>query len=336
MIKEAIAKLLERQDLSVQEAANVMNAIMSGETTDAQIAGFLIALRTKGETAKEIAGCARAMREKVTRIRSDAEVLLDTCGTGGDRKGTFNISTAAALVAAGAGARVAKHGNRGVSSSSGSADVLKELGVNIETDPERISQCLSKTGIAFLYAPLLHGAMKYAIGPRRELGVRTVFNILGPLTNPAGARRQILGVYSETLVDLVANALLELGSERALVVHGHDGLDEITTCDRTSVSELRDGQLRRYTIEPEDLGAERARHEDLTVKDAKESADRIRAVLKGEEGPCRDIVLVNAAGALYVAGLASDMRDGLGKAAEAITSGRASRVLETLVEETNR
>jgi len=336
MIKEAIAKLLGGEDLSLQEATDVMNAIMSGETTDAQIAGFLVALRTKGETPDEIAGCAQAMRNKVTRIRSEADVLVDTCGTGGDRKGTFNISTAAALVATGAGARVAKHGNRAVSSSSGSADVLKELGVKIDTDPERMSQCLSKVGIAFLYAPLLHGAMKYAIGPRRELAVRTVFNILGPLTNPAGARRQILGVYSEGLVELVAKALMELGSQRALVVHGHDGLDEITTCDTTTVSELRDGKLSRYALDPKDLGVERAKHQDLAVKDAKESAQVVKAVLAGREGPCRDIVLVNAAGALYVAGIGSDLPDALLKAAEAIDTGNASRVLEALIEETNR
>ncbi|MFH0964685.1 MAG: anthranilate phosphoribosyltransferase [Planctomycetota bacterium] len=335
-ISEAIGKALEGADLTSAEAADVMGAIMSGAATDAQIAGFLIALRAKGETAEEIAGCARAMRAKATRIAAGIENLIDTCGTGGDKRGTFNISTAAALVATAAGARVAKHGNRGVSSASGSADVIKALGVKIDLAPARMAECLQNVGIAFLFAPLLHEAMKYAIGPRRELGVRTIFNVLGPLTNPAGARRQILGVYSDSLVELVARALLDLGSERALVVRGEDGLDEMTTCGRTTVCELCDGRTRRYTLDATDLGLPRARHEHQAAKDVSDSADAVKEVLRGTKGPRRDIVALNAAGALWAAGIASDLADGLARAQAAVDSGKVLRVLEALVAETNR
>ena len=336
MIKEVIAALLDGQDLAREQAADTMREIMSGGATDAQIAGFLIALRVKGETAHELAGCVEVMREKVTRIPAKAEHLVDTCGTGGDRSGTFNISTATALVAAGAGATVAKHGNRSVSSHSGSADVMKELGVNIDISPERVARCLEKVGMAFLFAPLLHAAMKYAIGPRRELGVRTIFNILGPLTNPAGARRQLIGVYSADLAELVAKALLELGAERALVVYGRDGLDEITTSDRTAVWEVSEGKLKAYDLDPLDLGVPRTTHEELVAKDAADSAAMIGKVLAGERGPCRDAVVLNSAGALYASDIAVGFEDGMAKAAESIDTGRASRVLERLVEETNR
>ena len=336
MIKEVISQLIDGEDLPKAEAAAAMQAIMSGQATDAQIAGFLVALRLKGETPDEVAGCAEVMREKVTRIPTKATDVIDTCGTGGDRSGTFNISTASALVACGAAAKVAKHGNRGVSSASGSADVMKALGVNIDLAPDRLGDCLDQVGIAFLFAPLLHAAMKYAIGPRRELGVRTVFNILGPLTNPAGARRQLLGVYSAELVALVGSALRELGAERALVVHGLDGLDEITTCDRTVVCEVEGATLREYELHPSDLGFETATHDALVAKDVGESASIIRRVLAGETGPCRDIVVLNAAGALYASGAARDLAQGVELAAESIDAGKAAVVLERLREYTNR
>lgn len=336
MITDTIAVLLEGTDLSMSQAADTMREIMSGETTDAQIAGFLIALRLKGETAQEIAGCARIMREKATPIRTEASNVIDTCGTGGDRSGTFNISTAAALVAAAAGATVAKHGNRSVSSSSGSADVMKTLGVNIELSPERVGQCLDSVGIAFLFAPKLHAAMKYAIGPRRELGVRTIFNILGPLTNPAGARRQLMGVYSPELVELVGGALRDLGTEKALVVHGRDGLDEISTCDITTVCEVTGDAVKMYDLDASELGLPRATHDALAAGGAEESAAIVKSVLAGQQGPPRDIVALNAAAALDTSGIASDLADGVAKACDAIDSGKAADVLAKLVEETHR
>ena len=336
MIKETIAALLEGTDLSMSHAADVMREIMSGETTDAQIAGFLIALRLKGETAQEIAGCAQVMREKATPVETKASNVIDTCGTGGDRSGTFNISTASALVAAAAGATVAKHGNRSVSSSSGSADVMKALGVRIELPPERLGDCLDSVGIAFLFAPKLHAAMKYAIGPRRELGVRTIFNILGPLTNPAGARRQLMGVYAPELVELVGGALRDLGADKALVVHGRDGLDEISTCEVTAVCEVTGDAVKTYDLDAADLGLPRASHDALVAGDADESAAIITSVLAGDAGPPRDIVALNAAAALYASGVASDLADGLAKAFGAIDTGKASDVLAKLVEETNR
>jgi len=336
MIKETIGALLEGTDLSMPQAADTMREIMSGETTDAQIAGFLIALRQKGETAEEIAGCAQVMREKATHVATKASNIIDTCGTGGDRSGTFNISTASALVAAAAGAAVAKHGNRSVSSSSGSADVMKALGVNIELPPERLGECLDNVGIAFLFAPKLHAAMKYAIGPRRELGVRTIFNILGPLTNPAGARRQLMGVYAPELVPLVGGALRDLGAEKALVVYGRDGLDEISTCDVTAVCEVTAGAVKTYDLDASDLGLPRATHDALAAGDADASAAIVRSVLAGEKGPARDIVALNAAAALYASGIASGLPDGLAKACGAIDAGKASNILARLVEETNR
>ena len=336
MIKQAISTVIDGTDLSKDEAVETMREIMSGNATDAQIAGFLVALRLKGETPDEVAGCAEVMREKATRINTRAANVIDTCGTGGDRSGTFNISTAAALVATGAGARVAKHGNRSVSSASGSADVMKALGVKIELPPERLGECLDNVGIAFLFAPLLHAAMKFAIGPRRELGVRTIFNILGPLTNPAGAQRQLMGVYSEDLVALVGSALRDLGTHKALVVHGHDGLDEMTTCDRTVLCEVSPGGIETYELDATDLGIARGTHEALTAQDAAESADIIRDVLSGQKGPRRDIVLLNSAGALYVSDIARDLKDGIARAADSIDTGKASDVLKRLVEETNR
>jgi anthranilate phosphoribosyltransferase len=326
----AIGRLVERQDLSEEEAAQAMRDIMEGRATSAQIAAFLTALRMKGETIAEVTGCARVMREKVTPIRTPYPNVIDTCGTGGDGAHTFNISTTAALVVAGAGIPVAKHGNRAMSSRCGSADLLKELGVGIELPPARVETCLAEVGIAFLFAPLLHSAMKYAVGPRREIGVRTIFNILGPLTNPAGAQHQLLGVYAEELTELAARALGNLGSRRAFVVHGADGLDEITTTGETHVTALDQGHVRSYRICPEEFGLSRVPLAALAGGDARDNAEITMAILTGTQGPHRDIVLLNAAAAIVVAGLADDLKAGLRIAAESIDSGVALAKLRAL------
>lgn len=336
MIKDAIQQLIDRKDLSREMARQVMDQIMSGQTTDAQIAGFLVALRCKGETADEIAGCAEAMRQKATPIHTSRQPLIDTCGTGGDGSGTFNISTTVAFVAAGAGLGVAKHGNRAMSSQCGSADVLQALGINVEIGPEQVGACLDQAGIGFLFAPKLHGAMKHAIGPRRELGTRTVFNVLGPLTNPAGARRQLIGVYSPGLTEKLARVLGALGSERAFVVHGSDGLDELTLTGPSQVAELQDGQVSTYAVSPEEFGLQSAPAAALKGGDAQENARILEAVLSGEEGPRRDIVLLNAAAAIAAGGLATDLHQGLALARAAITSGRALQALETLRQVSNQ
>ena len=335
MIKDAIRKVVEGADLSREEAAAAMNAIMSGECTDAQIAAFCVALRLKGETVEEITACAEVMRAKATRIQAPSADLLDVVGTGGDCAGTFNISTAAALVAAGAGCCVAKHGTRSVSSSSGSADVLRELGVDIEADVPTVERCLAEVGIGFLFAPRLHGAMKHAIGPRREMGIRTVFNILGPLTNPARARRQLLGVYDAALLETMARVLANLGSIRSLVVHGDDGLDELTTTTTSHVCELDAGELRSYTVSPADLGLPQARLDDLRVDSPAESAQIIRDVLADKPGPHRDIVVLNAAAALIAAGKAADLPQGMHLAAVTIHSGAAAKALDQMIRITN-
>ena len=329
-IQDAIAKLIEGQDLARDRMIGAMNQIMSGGATDAQIGAFLVALRVKGETVVEIAGAAEVMREKATRVGTRHATVVDTCGTGGDGSGTFNISTAAAFVVAGAGLCVAKHGNRAASSLCGSADVLKELGVNIEASPETMGRCLDEAGIGFLFAPALHGAMKYAIGPRRELGARTVFNALGPLTNPARATRHLIGVYSPSLTDTLAEVLRTLKSERAFVVHGRDGLDEITTTGPTQVSELKDGTVSTYEITPEDLGIERASAGDLAGGNAEANAAILRRVLHGEPGPRLDIVLLNAAAAIVAGGAADDLPSALELARESVNSGRAMDKLEAL------
>jgi len=335
MIREAIAKLVAGADLTCDEATAAMNEIMSGAATDAQIAAFAVALRLKGETVEEITGCARVMREKATRIEAPVSDVLDTCGTGGDSSATFNISTAVALVAAGAGCCVAKHGNRSVSSSSGSADVFRELGVNIEADVATVERSMAEAGIGFLFAPALHGAMKYAIGPRREVGIRTVFNILGPLTNPAGARRQLLGVYDPNLLETMASVLRNLGSVRCLIVHGDDGLDELTTTTTSRVCELEGGEIRSYVVNPEELDIPRARVEDLQVGSPAESAAIIRDVLAGRSGPHRDIVVLNSAAALVAGGKASDLEEGARLAGGAIDSGATAQALERLIAVTN-
>ncbi|MCC7265689.1 MAG: anthranilate phosphoribosyltransferase [Candidatus Latescibacteria bacterium] len=336
MIKEAIQQLIDREDLSREAARQVMDQIMSGQTTDAQIAGFLVALRCKGETDDEIAGCAEAMRQKATPIRTSRHPLIDTCGTGGDGSGTFNISTTVAFVAAGAGLCVAKHGNRAMSSQCGSADVLQALGINVEIGPEQVGACLDEAGIGFLFAPKLHGAMKHAIGPRRELGTRTVFNVLGPLTNPAGARRQLIGVYSPALTEKLARVLGALGSERALVVHGKDGLDELTLTGSSQVAELREGQVTTYEVHPEAFGLKTAPAAALKGGDAQRNAQILGAVLGGEEGPPREVVLLNAAAAITAGGLAADLNEGVARARESIASGKALQALENLRQVSNR
>ena len=337
MIQQLIKRLTEREDMTVEESAQAMNEIMSGEATPAQVAAFIVALRMKGETVEEIAGCARVMREKATRIDPGVSEydVVDTCGTGGDSRNTFNISTTAALVTAGAGVTVAKHGNRAVSSQSGSADVLKQLGVNIQAETDVVERCLREARVGFLFAPMLHGAMKHAIGPRREIAVRTVFNILGPLTNPAGARCQVLGVYDASLVPVLAEVLRSLGSKRCFVVHGADGLDEMTTTGETQVAELKDGEVRTYMIVPEDVGLARATLEDLVTDTVENAADIVRAVLSGERGARRDIVTLNAGAAIVAAGAAKDLSEGVGKAAEALDSGAAAATLENLIRISN-
>jgi anthranilate phosphoribosyltransferase len=338
MIVELIRKLARREDLTRAEAHAAVVAIMEGQATDAQISAFITALRMKGETVDEITGCALAMREKSARINAGASKydIVDTCGTGGDVSNTFNISTAAALVVAGAGVKVAKHGNRSVSSKSGSADVLKALGVNIEANAATVERCIEKTNIGFLFAPMLHPAMKYAIGPRREIGIRTVFNILGPLTNPAGARCQVLGVYDAAMAQTMAGVLRELGSKRCFVVHGSDGLDEITTADSTQIAELANGKVSVYQIAPEDFSLPRCKLADLVVDSPEASAAAIRDIMAGKKGPRRDIVLLNASAGLAAAGAASDLQSGIALAADAIDSGRAADVLHHLVEESTR
>ena len=335
MIQDAIQQLIAGHDLDRETATAVMDQIMSGEATDAQIGGFLVALRCKGETEDEVAGFTEVMRAKATRISGGRAPLLDTCGTGGDASGTFNISTTAAFVAAGAGCTVAKHGNRAISSRCGSADVLAELGVNIEADPARVGVCLDEAGIGFLFAQALHGAMKHAIGPRRELGTRTVFNTLGPLTNPAGATRHLMGVFAPELTELQARVLGSLGSERAFIVHGLDGLDEITLTGPSRVSELADGEVRTYEIEPGDFGIDRAGAEALKGGDPAENAAILREVLDGGSGPRTDVVLLNAAAALAAAGVAADLAGGVETARDSIASGRARACLDRLVEVSN-
>jgi len=334
-IRQAIEKLVNRVDLSEAETIAVMNQIMTGEATPLQVAAFLTALRMKGETVDEITGAARVMREKAHRVNVGGKTVLDTCGTGGDQKGTFNISTTSAFVLAGAGVDVAKHGNRSVSSQSGSADVLGALGVKVDAPKERVEQCIAKIGIGFLFAPLLHEAMKYAVQPRRDIGIRTIFNILGPLTNPAMATHQLIGIYSGDLVAAIAHVLKNLGSARALIVHGLEGLDEISLCGPTKVAELRDGAVKEYTVEPEQFDLKRCRLEELHGGNAEQSALIVRGVLDGKEGPARDVVLLNSGAAVYVSGRAGTIQDGIRLAAESIDSGKARQKLAALVEMTN-
>jgi len=334
-IQEAIQKTIDGSSLSQEEARKVATEIMEGQATDAQIAGLLVSLRLKGETIDEITGFAKTMREKVTWIPCKAQDIVDTCGTGGDGYGTFNISTLSAVVAAGAGCPIAKHGNRSVSSLCGSADVLKALGVNLEITPEKAGECIDKNAIGFLFAPLLHKAMKYAIGPRRELGVRTIFNILGPLTNPAGANRQLLGVFHSDLTEPIAHVLKNLGSEHVMVVHGEDGMDEITLTSKTHVSELKDGNVKTYMLDPESFGLKRASSDDLKGGDADQNAAIVTGILQGEKGARRDLVILNAGAVIYVGGKAPSIEAGMKLAEEAIDSGVALEKLEMLKKMTN-
>lgn len=329
MIKLAIRKLVEKKDLDEIEAKATMNIIMEGKATNAQIAAFLIALRMKNETVTEITEFAKVMRKKATKINAGSN-LVDTCGTGGDCSGTFNISTAAAFVAAGAGVKIAKHGNRSVSSNSGSADVIEKLGVNIDITPKKMAECIEKANIGFLFALLLHGAMKYAVPVRKELGVRTVFNVLGPLTNPAGAEAQVLGVFDSNLTESLANVLKNLGTKRAFVVHGNDGLDEITTTTTTRISELNNDVVKTYDFNPGECGIRKANLEEIKCSSSAESAEIIQAVMDGKKGAARDIVILNAAAAIAASGKVDSIKDAISLAEESIDSGKAKQALEKL------
>jgi anthranilate phosphoribosyltransferase len=349
MIKKAIAKVVERENLTEPEMIEVMDQIMSGEATPAQTAAFITALRMKGETVEEVTGAARVMRDRATHIRVDRNILdldredinldletiLDTCGTGGSGTNTFNVSTTVAFVVSACGVKVAKHGNRSVSSTCGSADVLEALGVNLDVTPETVERCIGDIGIGFLFAPALHGAMKNAIGPRREIGIRTIFNILGPLTNPAGAQCQVLGVYREELTEKLAQVLRKLGCKRGFVVHGLDGMDEITLTTETRIAEVTPAGVNSRLFRPEELGLPRCSMAELRGGDAAANAAIVRGVLSGEKGPTRDIVLLNAAFGLVAAGKADDPAEGLRMAADAIDSGLAMGQLEKLAAMTN-
>jgi anthranilate phosphoribosyltransferase len=332
MIQQVVARLLDGHDLTRDEARETMNEIMGGEATPAQIAGFLVALRAKGETAEEIAGCAEAMREHVLRVRPQRHDLVDIVGTGGDSANTYNISTGAALVAAGAGAAIAKHGNRAASSASGAADVLEALGFGLELPPHRIERSIDELGFGFLFAQAHHPAMRHAAPVRRELATRTVFNVLGPLTNPAGARALMLGVYSPELTRTLADALVRLEATRAYVVHGAGGIDELSPCGPNLVCEVEDGRVREYELDPLDLGIERCDPEELRGGDPAANAAAVRRVLSGEDqGGHRSAIVLNAAGGIAAAGHAENLREGIARARAAIDSGAASERLEQLV-----
>jgi anthranilate phosphoribosyltransferase len=335
MIKEAINILVQKMNLSEEEMVRAMNDIMEGRATDAQVASFLTALRIKGETVEEITGAARVMREKSAKIKSP-DYTVDTCGTGGDLANTFNISTTAAIVVSACGVPVAKHGNRSVSSRSGSADLLEALGVKIDLEPGKVEKCLDATGFGFMFAPLFHPAMKYAVGPRKEMGIRTVFNILGPLTNPADAKRQVLGVFTDKLTGTMSDVLNNLGIVHAFIVHGEDGLDEITNTAKTKISELKDGRTDTYYLTPEDLGFKRAQSEELTGGTAEENAAITLNILKGEKGPKRDITIMNASAALLTAEKAKSYSDAIEIATQAIDSGEALKKLEEIKVASNR
>ncbi len=334
-MQAAIRAVTERQDLSSEQMQQVMRTIMTGEATPAQIGGFLIGLRMKGETVDEIAAAARVMRELATGVKVSGEHVVDIVGTGGDSSNTFNISTASTFVVAAAGGTVAKHGNRSVSSRSGSADLLEAAGVNLEIGPEQVARCIEEVGVGFMFAPLHHSAMKHAIGPRREMAVRTIFNVLGPLTNPAGAPNQLLGVFSKELVEPLAEVLRQLGSNHVMVVHSEDGMDEISIGAPTYVAELKNGSIDCYTVQPEDFGLARTDISALVVDGPAQSLAMIKAVLAGEKGPARDIVLLNAGAAIYVADLADNLAAGIARAAEVIDSGAAAAKLEALVSLSN-
>jgi len=350
VIKEAIEKVVKKIDLSEKEMADVFNEIMSGKATYAQIGSFVTALRMKGETVEEITGAAKVMREKSVRlsvgrslvdidrddINIDEETIVDTCGTGGTGTNTFNISTTVAFVVAGCGLKVAKHGNRGASSMCGSADVLEALGVRLDVGPDMVQRSILEIGIGFMYAPLFHSAMRYAIEPRREIGIRTIFNMLGPLSNPANATSQVMGVYAASLTEVMASVLKNLGLKRAFVVYGMDTLDEITITGKTKITELKDGKIKTYYVTPEKFGMKRGRLDDIEGGDAHENSAIVMSVLRGERSPRRDVVLLNAAAALISGFKAKDFKSGIKLASQSIDSGRALDKLLKLIELTNR
>lgn len=334
-MQQAIKRVTEHQDLSAEEMTSVMRTIMTGEASAAQIGGFLIGLRMKGETVDEIAAAAKVMRELASGVNVIGQHVVDIVGTGGDSSNTFNVSTACTFVVAAAGGTVAKHGNRSVSSKSGSADLLEAAGVNLELTPQQVEHCIHEVGVGFMFAPKHHSAMKHAIGPRREMGVRTIFNILGPLTNPAAAPNQLLGVFSGELVQPLAEVLKKLGSQHVLVVHAEDGMDEISVASATQVAELKEGTITNYVIEPEQFGIPRSGLESLVVNNADESLKIINAVLDNQKGPARDIVMLNAGAAIYAADLVDSLEAGIKKADEVIASGAAKEKLNALVEVSN-
>ncbi len=329
--KKNLNRIISGQNLDREDSASMISDIFSGQITSAQIGAFMAAMATKGETFEELAGAAMAMRKKARKIQTLSQKVIDTCGTGGDASGSFNISTATAFVVAGSGVTVAKHGNRSISSQCGSADVLEELGVNLDTDPEIVEEAVNEIGIGFMFAPLYHGSMRYAAAARKECGIRSIFNMLGPLTNPAAASCQLLGVYSPQLTEMFARALKILGVTKAFVVHGHDGMDEITTTTVTRISELKDESVRSYDLDPLDFFEDYAKPEDLAGGDVKKNADIIMSVLKGEKGPRRDIVVLNSGAALVAADVAENIRQGISIAEDSIDSGKALEKLEQLV-----
>jgi anthranilate phosphoribosyltransferase len=335
-IQTAIKTVIARQDLSGDDMNSIMLQIMTGECTASQIGGFLVGLRMKGETVDEISAAAKVMRELSTRVEVSGDYLVDTCGTGGDASGSFNISTASAIVTAGAGAMVAKHGNRSMTSNSGSADVLEAAGVKLDISPDQVAACIEQVGVGFMFAPAHHGAMKHAIGPRKEMAVRTIFNVLGPLTNPAGAPNQVIGVFDGELVEPLAHVLKQLGSRHVMVVHADDGMDEISISAPTRVAELKDGAVNSYTLSAADFGMDSADSAALKVDSAEQSLAVINAVLANEAGPARDIVCLNAGAAIYVSGLTESLEAGVEAAALSISSGKAAEVLRNLVAKTNK
>jgi anthranilate phosphoribosyltransferase len=334
-MQSAIKAVTERQDLTSEQMTEVMNLIMTGQATPSQIGGFLIGLRMKGETVDEVAAAAAVMRDLSTKVDAPESHLVDTCGTGGDASGSFNISTASVFVTAAAGAHVAKHGNRSVSSKSGSADVLEAAGVNLELTPEQVAECIHNVGAGFLFAVKHHGAMKHAIGPRREMGVRTIFNVLGPLTNPAGAQNQVIGVFSKEWVEPLAQVLKRLGSRHVMIVHAQDGMDEISIASETHVAELKDGQVTTYVIKPEDFAMQRADLSSIKAADADASLAMIKSVFNNEAGPARDIICLNAGAAIYVSGLTTSLAEGVEKARQVIADGSAQKKLDALVHYSN-
>jgi len=335
MIKDSIKKIVDKIDLAQDEAYTVMGEIMSGEATPSQISCLITALRMKGETVDEVTGFAKKMRENAVKIAPKVDNLMDTCGTGGDFSGTFNISTVSAIVAAAAGAKVAKHGNRSASSKCGSADILEAIGVKIDLPAEKVERSIEEIGIGFIFAPNFHPAMKYAAPSRKEIGIRTIFNILGPLTNPASAKNQLLGVFSEKLTEFMALVLQNLGSKEVMVVHGMDGIDEISVTDKTKISHLKNGLIKNYSIEPKNFKMNRFAREEILGGTVNDNINITNSILKGEKGPKRDIVLLNSAAALLVSHVANDMNEGIKLAVEAIDSGNAYNKLEELIKFTN-